>query len=177
MVLIQQTSSTVEINKNKTVAFSGYRTSKIERTFKNSGIFHKIVIEIHKVIYNLYRQEECTTFIVGASDGFDLIVAEFILLAKEFFPDIMLVVAVPFIDQEKNYSQYDQEVYHWVLKNADYVHLVSKEYHDRAFLDRNDYMLNNSSHLICYYNGVRGGTMYTVNRAKKQNVNIINIYN
>ena len=166
----------MEINKDKAVSFSGYRTSKIERSFRNFGTFHKIEIEVHKEIYALYSEKECSTFIIGGSEGFDLIVAEIILDAKEIFPDITLVVAVPFIGQERNFSQEDQKTYRCVLRNADYVHVISTEYHDRAFLDRNDYMLNNSSHLICYYNGIRGGTMYTVNRAKKQDMNIVNLY-
>ncbi len=165
----------MEINKTKAVAFTGYRTSKIESSFKNFGSFNKIESELLKEIIALYKSG-ITTFITGGSEGFDLIAALAILLAREAYADIKLVVAVPFVAQASKYSDIDKQKYKWVLEQADYVHHISKNYYRGVFYTRNDYMLDNSAHLICYYNGLSGGTKYTYDGACKRNHNIINIY-
>lgn len=42
-------------------------------------------------------------------------------------------------------------------------------------LERNDYMLNNSSLVIALYDGKGGGTGYTLKRAKEYNLRTIKI--
>lgn len=37
-------------------------------------------------------------------------------------------------------------------------------------------MVDNSSKLVCYYDGSGGGTRYTVEYANKQSVEVVNIY-
>lgn len=56
------------------------------------------------------------------------------------------------------------------------VFFTSETYHKDAFFDRNDYLLAHASVLVCYYIvGKRSGTMYTVNRAVKANLETINL--
>ena len=46
-------------------------------------------------------------------------------------------------------------------------------------LERNDKLLESSDYCICYLKekSVRGGTVYTVNRAIKKEIPLINIFN
>ena len=47
------------------------------------------------------------------------------------------------------------------------------KFKDNCMLERNDYMLNNSSLVIALYNGKGGGTGYTVRIAKKKGLETI----
>ena len=44
-----------------------------------------------------------------------------------------------------------------------------------CYHERNRYMVDNSSKLICYYDGSGGGTGYTVEYVKKRSIQIVNL--
>ena len=111
------------------------------------------------------------------SEGFDLLSAGAVIRVRMKHPQIKLLIAIPFMGQELSYSPQDKQLYDVIYQLANEVVLISDDYHERAFLDRNDFMLNNSSAIICYYDGQRGGTMYTYNRAAKSEKRIINLCN
>jgi uncharacterized phage-like protein YoqJ len=60
---------------------------------------------------------------------------------------------------------------------ADEVIVLSESYYSRCFLDRDEFMVNNSSKLIGYYDGrEKGGTFYTIRKAMAQNIPIVNVF-
>lgn len=174
----------------KSVAFSGYRASKIlnsnycdastikSTTIKNTEIIKSIEEELHLTIESLYNRGY-RKFITGGSSGFDTLAAMAVLRAKSYLTDISLNLALPFvghnIGHNPGHSAQDIAQYQEILNRADNITYTSQEFHKGAFLVRNNYMLLNSSVLVCYYDGQRGGTMYTVNRALKIGHEIINI--
>ena len=110
------------------------------------------------------------------ADGFDMIASEVVLVLKNEGLKINLIAVIPFVGQELRYSETDKIRYKTIYENADSIIFSCEEYHDRCYLDRNDLLLANCSMVVCYYSGLRGGTMYTVNRAMKTELPIINIY-
>ena len=62
-----------------------------------------------------------------------------------------------------------------ILGQADEVRVLSSEYTQTCMLDRNRYMVDNSSILIHYLRSNRGGTKYTVNYAITKNVQLVGI--
>ena len=55
--------------------------------------------------------------------------------------------------------------------------VISESYYPRCFLDRDEFMVNNSSKLIGYYDGrEKGGTFYTIRKAMAQNIPIVNVF-
>lgn len=164
----------MEIKKEKAVSFTGYRTEKILRTCKAPSPLNYVLIETIKVVEQLYN-EGYTTFLSGMAKGFDLIAAEAVLIVKEQHSDIRLIAIIPYEGQELGYKEADKYQYNRVYKSADEVVFTAKRYHEKAYFDRNDYLLANCSKIVCYYTGLVGGTMYTVNRAKKANIPIVNI--
>lgn len=55
--------------------------------------------------------------------------------------------------------------------------MLSESYYPRCFLDRDEFMVNNSSKLIGYYDGrEKGGTFYTIRKANAQNIPIVNVF-
>lgn len=87
------------------------------------------------------------------------------------------VAVVPFRGQNSKWSDTEKSRYNDVLNNADEVIILSEHYYNGCFLRRNDYMLSHVCGLIAYFNGLpKGGTFYTVKRAKNTNMDIVNIF-
>lgn len=155
-------------DKTKTACFSGHRAIKKEHEDK---LISALVHEIGVQIINGY---DC--FICGGAIGFDTIAALCVLKAKADNPHIRLALALPHKNQQAKWRQADKVKYEFILENADEIIYVSEEYNSGCMLSRNRFMVNNSSLLIAYCNGIRGGTVYTYNHAIKNGVKRVNLY-
>ena len=64
-----------------------------------------------------------------------------------------------------------------LLCQADEVMVLSETYYPRCFLERDEFMVSHSSFLIAYYDGrERGGTFYTVKKAREQGLPVANVF-
>lgn len=116
-------------------------------------------------------------FISGFALGIDLMAAQLVQSLKCNLPGISLTAAIPFEDQAERYNIYDKRVYGRLLELADKVIVLSDCYYPRCFLDRDEFMVENASYLIAYYDGrEKGGTYYTVKKARARGIPIINVY-
>ena len=116
-------------------------------------------------------------FISGFAIGFDMMAAEVVVSLKHTYSDIILTAAVPFKGQAARFGFYDRKRYDRLLEVADEVIVLSERYYPRCFLDRDEFMVNNSSLLIGYYDGrEKGGTFYTIRKAMAQNIPIVNVF-
>ena len=108
-------------------------------------------------------------FISGFALGIDLMAAQLVQSLKCNLPGISLTAAIPFEGQAERYNIYD--------KLADKVIVLSDCYYPSCFLDRDEFMVENASYLIAYYDGrEKGGTYYTVKKARARGIPIINVY-
>lgn len=63
------------------------------------------------------------------------------------------------------------------MSQADEVIVLSENYYPRCFLERDEFMVDNASLLIAYYDGrERGGTYYTVKKATTDGIRVVNVY-
>lgn len=116
-------------------------------------------------------------FISGFALGIDLMAAQLVQSLKCNLPGISLTAAIPFEGQAERYNIYDKRVYRRLLELADKVIVLSDYYYSRCFLDRDEFMVENASYLIAYYDGrEKGGTYYTVKKARARGIPIINVY-
>lgn len=116
-------------------------------------------------------------FISGFALGIDLMAAQLVQSLKCDLPGISLTAAIPFEGQAERYNIYDKRVYRRLLELADKVIVLSDYYLPRCFLDRDKFMIENASYLIAYYDGrEKGGTYYTVKKARARGIPIINVY-
>lgn len=157
----------MEIIKSKSASFTGHRIVS-EPYDLVSHITTETIIDLHKNGYN--------TFLTGMAEGFDIIAGISVIEAKINNPEIRLVAVIPFQGQTERFSEENKRLYNVILKNADHVVTLFDHYFKDIFLRRNDFLIDNASHIVCYYSGQRGGTMYTVNRAKNAGLEITNIY-
>ena len=150
--------------RNITVAFTGHRTYCGEA---NS--------DLRQTILKLC-EEGFTRFLCGMAWGFDLAAGEAVAEAKKHCSEIELVAVVPYDGFEGLFHGDDAEQYGRVMAAADEVVVVSEQGGDAAFRRRNDYLVDNASIVVAWFDGVpRGGTAYTVRRARHSRLPVVNL--
>ena len=152
-----------------TAAFSGHRfIDASQREYVKKQLSNAVLDAYGKGIRN---------FISGFAIGFDMMAAEVVAALKQSHPDIILTAAIPFNGQASRFSFYDRKRYDRLLEVADEVIVLSDSYYPRCFLDRDEFMVNNASSLIAYYDGrEKGGTFYTIRKAMAQNIPTVNVF-
>lgn len=113
-----------------------------------------------------------STFISGMQRGVDLWAAETVLRLRDVGENIRLVAAVPFRGMESRWDADWKNRYDQVLQKADQVTVISSGPGRVAFFLRNHYMVDRASRLLAVCGG-GGGTLETMNYAKKKGVEVI----
>ena len=128
------------------------------------------------VVKQLYT-EGYRTFMSGMAEGFDMFAAEVVLALKDELPEIKLLCVIPFEGHISKVGSANRQRYNAICASADEVITLAPEYHEKAYYERNDYLVDNADAMICYYSGKRrSGTGYTVTAALKKRIRTINIY-
>ena len=107
--------------------------------------------------------------------AFDVIAAKIIIDLKKSL-SLRLVAAIPFVNQYKRWNNESIDNYFNILAKCDIIVLCNREYTNTCLLDRNKWMVDNSSKVIAVYNGSGiGGTAHCVNYAlrMKKKVDVI----
>ena len=156
----------------KTCCFTGHRPKGLpwgtNENLEEAIVFKQnLENEIIKAI-----QKGIDTFITGMAQGVDLIAGEIIIKLKKKYT-LNLVAAIPCKEQTLNWSFKDIQRYENILKSCDKVVYVSQSYNKDCMLKRNRYMVDNSNLLIACWNGKPSGTSYTINYAKKKNIEVV----
>ena len=151
--------------KNITVAFTGHRNYS-----------HEADAELCQLLRELYA-EGFRRFLCGMAWGFDLAAGEAILRLKREFGDVQLVAVEPFEGFGDMFRGSDAEQYRRVSGGADCRVVVCDHASQRSYLRRNDFLVDNSSVVVAWWNRVpHGGTAYTVRRARHAQLRIINLF-
>lgn len=115
-----------------------------------------------------------TDFYSGGADGVDCWAALIVLELRKEAPTLKLHLILPYEGQADKWSDTAQERYRSILKQADSVEYVSREYYDGCMLDRNRQLVEAAGLLLAVYNGERrGGTAATVRYAQKAGKEVI----
>lgn len=155
--------------RGKSIAFTGHRIIPLVR--------QEEVRERLATTVAFACKSGMTRFYCGMALGFDLMAAEVVLSLKDKFPDIRLIAVVPFSGQSDRWAFSEQERYHRILAKTDMIVVLSGNYFRGCLLRRNDYMLSHSCGVIAYYDGKpQGGAFYTVRKAERMKMEVVNIY-
>jgi uncharacterized phage-like protein YoqJ len=159
-----------------TVAFTGYRPPKIRRTLGEGDIEAAVRFAAREAIVRLYG-DGYRIFLSGMAEGFDLWAAHEALLLREGgeCPELSLTAVVPFTGQERRFEHGQAELYRRALEGADRVVVLSPDYTRDCYARRNDWLVDNAALVACWFDGQRGGTQYTVRRARKAGVPVVNL--
>lgn len=104
--------------------------------------------------------------------GCDTYFAEAVIALRVDHPDITLEAAIPFDGQDKGWNAENSARYGRILSSCDKVTLVSHDYSPGCMQRRNEYMVDNSAHIIAVFDGSAGGTLNTLRYAVRSGIDI-----
>ena len=164
------------LNIENSCCFTGYRPEKFGFPFSTEDKrYCTLVRRLYTGIADML-EKGCTVFYTGMAMGFDLLAAEHVLTLRLARKDIKLIAVVPFIGQEKGWSEEWQNRYREVLAECDEVITLSDEYSKWVYSNRNRYMVDRSRYVLTYFDGKEGGTKNTLSYAVKNGREILNIF-
>ena len=173
---------------DNTVSFTGHRPHKLGGYDMDENNL-SIIDPKNKIIEGIAAKTEETVidligkgydrFISGGALGFDITAFYVVNKVKQRFPHVKNIVAIPFELQYIKWSPAYVYRYNQMLSLADekiYVDLLSN-YMDKSvdigafsvlkMMQRNKYMVDNSSIVIACWDGTSGGTANCVGYAKR----------
>lgn len=130
--------------------------------------------KLKKALVTLIEEGYCF-FGAGGALGFDTLAAQTVLKLKKDFPQVKLILVLPCLSQADRWKEKDKEVYENIKSKADKVVYISQEYTRGCMFKRNRHLVDGSSVCVCYLTEQTGGTAYTVDYARKNNLKVINV--
>lgn len=113
-------------------------------------------------------------FCCGAARGFDTLAAQTVWSLKQEFPDITLRLFLPYQGSTLQWSEKRMKEWRFILPDSEYAP-APDHYFQGCFHQRNRAMVDESSCCITYLTKKRGGTQYTVQYARKQGIEVIDL--
>lgn len=163
-------------DETKICCFTGSRPQNLPWKNENDprcvDLTERLYAEILKAINDGYRY-----FVNGMAIGIDQLAMRLVLRAKQELkmPDIFIEAAIPCKDQFKLWTQEQKIEYSRLLAYANKITVISENYTNTCMMDRNKYMVQKCSLVIAVTDGRPGGSMATVNLAKKQGKRVITL--
>jgi len=117
-------------------------------------------------------------FCAGGARGFDMLAARVVLQLQETYPDIRLILLLPFYDQflqEGNWTEEEIQEYRDQRARASEVIHLEERFVRGCYYRRNRMLVDRSSVCLCYQYKNTGGTAYTTEYADKQGLVVTNL--
>lgn len=152
----------------KTCSFTGHRRIEAEHAKKLSDLLSRAV--------NYAYENGCRRFIAGGAIGFDTLAAREVIKFRISHPDVLLVLALPCLNQDEHWSQAQKDSYSYTLASADEVIYLSEEYTDTCMKERNRYLAEEADILIAYASRAASGAGQTVRMAKQRGIEVYNLF-
>lgn len=172
-----------------TCCFTGHRPDKLGGYDYNSEKNLLIKKYLREKCIELILSYDVDTFIFGGALGIDQMAFDVVYELKEEYPNLKLIIAVPFSSQDCNWPDKSSRYYRSQLRRADKVIFVDTldsykikgyeegKYYPAKMQKRNEYMVDESDYILTYYDGSKGGTRNCLKYWEKvKNTLPINIY-
>ncbi|RXT07839.1 SLOG family protein [Ammoniphilus sp. CFH 90114] len=154
----------------KTVVLTGHKKQEIGLWGEKHPAFPYLKTAYQRKIVQAI-EEGAEWFLCSGGQGLELYSARWLAELRKEYRHIKLAMLLPFFDQEKNWKEDAQELYHEVLAQADYVDYISKREYVQPWqlAQKNKYLIEKSEGLITFFNGVeRTYPWYYIMEAKKK---------
>jgi len=150
-----------------TISFFGHR--KIEN-------FPEVELRLESLIRDLIEQREYVEFLVGRNGEFDQLVASTVLRLKKIIggDNSALILILPYMTAEFANNQASFERYYDEIEIST---AAADKHFKSAIQARNREMIERSDMVICYVTHKGGGAYQSMQYAKRQDKEIINIAN
>ena len=153
--------------QSKAVCFTGHRALPAEE-------LPEISRHLEDTLIALIEQGHCY-FGAGGALGGDTLAAQMVLRLRERYPQIRLILVLPWRNQTRGWPQDSIDIYEDIKRHADKVIYSAENYFRGCMQKRNRHLVDSSSVCICYLTTPTGGTAYTVNYARRMGLQVINI--
>ncbi|MBQ3211092.1 MAG: DUF1273 family protein [Oscillospiraceae bacterium] len=156
-------------------SFTGHRPTKLpwganENDSRCLALKMELAARLEGIYEAGYRH-----FICGMAIGCDMFFAEAVLEMQKLHPDVTLEAAIPCGTQPDRWTRAQRERYNRLLDRCSKVNVLQINYSPDCMMQRNQYMVDNSSLLLACFDGRPGGTMSTILYAQRQGLNVITI--
>ena len=164
------------MNPESTCCFTGPRPMRLPENGNETSIeITELKRDIRSAVFDAYY-DGFRFFISGMAEGFDLFAAETVIEMKKDYEGICLVAALPYPEVIDRHSEAVTARIKKILSKADLVISVSEFYFSGCELIRNRYMVDHSTRIIGYYNGLSNGTAHCWNYAIEKGLETVNLY-
>lgn len=154
-----------EALRERTACFTGHRPDKLGGFDMKNPTMLKLKDKLLEVIEELITRENKSRFISGGALGTDTAAFWCVHMLKKKYPVIENIVAIPFKNQDKVWSDEQKYWYQRMLESAD--EIVNVEEVDKYKTDddnpgefsvakmqkRNEYMVDHSQAIVAVYDG------------------------
>ncbi len=163
-----------ELETIRSCAFTGHRPNKFPWKYNEKDERCVALKAVLKEQIEKLAAGGVTNFYSGMALGVDTWAAMAVLALREQNQAVKLHCVLPCEGQEIKWAVPSQVLYKYILGEADSVEYVSRTYHQKCMLERNQRLVDSAGILLAVYNGEkRGGTAATVRYALKAGRKII----
>lgn len=163
------------MKKEYTCCFTGHRPEKLPwGVHEDDPRCEGLKDELRQAVMQAYR-DGFRHFISGMARGCDQYFVEIVLDLRRQYGDITLEAAIPCEEQAERWKASERARYKELIAQCDLETVVQRHYDKGCMQRRNRYMVDRSMRLIAAYDGLMGGTMYTINYAMQNGVDVVMI--
>lgn len=101
-------------------------------------------------------------FGIGGAIGFDMIAEKEILRLRKIYPFIKLILVLPCKEHYSRWGIKDANKYLKIERKVDKNVYISEKYYKGCMIERDKYLVNNSSYCLCYLRKSKSGTEFTL---------------
>ena len=161
------------MERARTCCFTGHRPEKLPwRNNEQDPRCLALKERLARALEEAY-EKGMRHFLCGMALGADFYFCEAALDLRDRRPGVTVEAVIPCEEQAARWREADRERYFRLVERCDYETLVQRRYDQGCMLRRNRHMVDRSSMLIAVYDGMLGGTMYTLTYAMRQKLEVV----
>jgi uncharacterized phage-like protein YoqJ len=147
----------LRMTENKTLAFTVMRASDLPWGYNESHAgYISMRSAIRDKLVQLITDEHVRHFTSGIGMGLELLCAEIVLELKTSYTDITLSAVVPYMEQDTLWPQKYRDRYREVLRQCDYIHVMSLEYSDDCIKKHRRFLVDSCDLMLAVWHGKPG---------------------
>ena len=161
------------MNRETTCSFTGHRPEKLPwRGDESDPRCLALKERLAAAVEDAY-DKGMRHFMCGMARGADFYFCDAVLELRERRSGVTLEAVIPCEEQAARWSERERERWFSLVERCDGEIMLQHHYDKGCMLRRNRYLVDHSSMLIAVYDGMLGGTMYTLSYAMKRGLETV----
>ena len=161
------------MNRETTCSFTGHRPEKLPWRGDESDPRCLALKERLAAAVKDGYEKGMRHFMCGMARGADFYFCDAVLELRERRSGVTLEAVIPCEEQAARWSERERERWFSLVERCDGETMLQHHYDKGCMLRRNRYLVDHSSMLIAVYDGMLGGTMYTLSYAMKRGLETV----